>query len=96
MTFPADCLKNQIGCNFSKSDVLSRQVVLRNKINELAASSANVRVFDSLDVFCRDSSDSCSILFEGRSLYRDSHHLTHFGSLKYGEIFSLWLSNKLH
>ncbi len=96
VTFPADCLKNQIGCNFSKSDVLSRQVVLRNKINELAASSANVRVFDSLDVFCRDSSDSCSILFEGRSLYRDSHHLTHFGSLKYGEIFSLWLSNKLH
>jgi len=96
VTFPADCLKNQIGCNFSKSDVLSRQVVLRNKINELAASSANVRVFDSLDVFCRDSSDSCSILFEGRSLYRDSHHLTHYGSLKYGEIFSLWLSNKLH
>lgn len=95
VTFPAECLKKQIGCNFAKSDVLSRQVVLRNKINEIAASSSNVRVFDSLDVFCRNSSDSCSILFEGRSLYRDSHHLSHFGSLKYGEVFSLWLSNKL-
>jgi hypothetical protein len=95
VTFPADCLKKQIGCNFSKSDVLSRQVVLRNKISEIAASSNNVLVFDSLDVFCRNSTDSCSILFGDRSLYRDSHHLTHFGSLKYGEIFSLWLAKRL-
>jgi hypothetical protein len=95
VTFPIDCLKRQSGCYFSKNDVLSRQVVLRNKVSGLTASYNNVFVFDSLDVFCRDSSDRCSILFDGRTLYKDSHHLTHFGSLKYGEVFSSWLSNNL-
>ena len=32
VTFPIDCLKRQSGCYFSKNDVLSRQVVLRNKV----------------------------------------------------------------
>jgi len=95
VSFPSECLKKQSGCNFSKNDVLSRQVVLRNRISELTSRHSNVLVFDSLDVFCRDADDNCSILFDGRSLYRDSHHLTHFGSLKYGEVFSMWFSNKL-
>lgn len=92
---PAECLKNGVGCNFSKNNVLIRQAVMRTKISELASSFGNVLVFDSLNIFCQDLSDNCSFLSSGRSLYRDSHHLSHFGSLMYGKEFSLWLSNNL-
>lgn len=93
--FPSECLKNTIGCKFSRSDVLSRQEILRTKISELSSSYNNIKVFDSLDVFCQEYMNECSILIDGRSLYRDSHHLSHFGSLKYGEVFSKWLSRNV-
>jgi len=93
--FPVDCLKKSIGCEFSRGDVLRRQEILRSKLLELSSDYKDIYVFDPLDLFCQENIDKCSILIGGRSLYRDSHHLTHFGSLKYGEVFSKWLSQNI-
>jgi len=90
--FPSACLRGKGGCEFQKNEVLSRQVILRERVLELAA-RGSVDVFDSLEVFCAPGKDVCSIMREGRSLYRDSHHLTHFGSLKFGEEFARWFSS---
>jgi peptidoglycan/LPS O-acetylase OafA/YrhL len=93
---PANCLKKRASCDFSKRDVLRRQEVLRRNVLELSSDSKGIFVFDPLDLFCPANTDKCSILLNGRSVYRDSHHLTHYGSLKYGELFSKWLSQKLN
>lgn len=89
--FPSDCLKGNVNCGFNKSDVVKRQDILRKNIANIRLGHKDVVVFDSLDVFCEGN--TCNILKEGRSMYRDSHHLSHFGSIKYGEFFSEWLSN---
>jgi len=88
--FPYDCLKDKVNCGFNKSDVVERQKVLREHVASIRLGYKDVLVFDSLDVFCDAS--TCNILKEGRSMYRDSHHLSHFGSIKYGEFLSDWLS----
>jgi peptidoglycan/LPS O-acetylase OafA/YrhL len=90
--FPADCLKGKVECSFSRSEVLERQKIQREKVAELARSAANVYVFDPLEVFCEPGADSCSILKDGRILYRDSEHLGHFGGVVYGAAFAKWFS----
>ena len=94
--FPSDCLKNNLLCEFSKEQVLVRQAAHRAMAFKLASEFNGLLVFDPLTLFCGNNSDSCSILIEGRSLYRDSHHLTHYGSLKYGEFFSKWFSQNIN
>lgn len=86
--FPSDCLKDKVKCSFNRNDVIERQYVLREHIESIKLSYKDVLVFDSINVFCKDN--TCNILKEGRSMYRDSHHLSHFGSIKYGEFFSDW------
>lgn len=93
--FPSDCLKNKTACNFVKSDVYERQKLLRNRISNLKSSSSDLLVFDSIQVFCSENETTCSIFNDGHSMYRDSHHLTHYGSLKFGEVFSKWLTINL-
>jgi peptidoglycan/LPS O-acetylase OafA/YrhL len=93
--FPADCIKGKVECSFSKAAVLERQKILRAKVAELQRSTPNVHVFDSLDVFCVDGSDTCSILKDGRILYRDSHHLGHYGSLVFGAVFAAWFKSNV-
>ena len=46
----------------------------------------------TLDVFCSGDEATCSILKDGRILYRDSHHLGHFGSLEFGKVFADWFA----
>lgn len=93
--FPSECLGTFLRCDFSRRDVLSRQSILRDRVSMLTSGHEKVYVFDPLDLFCSEGADKCSILLGGRTLYRDSHHLTHYGSFKYGEFFSKWLSQKL-
>ena len=92
VVMPEDCLANKASCEFSRIDVLDRQKVHRDLLAAISRDYEDVVVFDSLDVFCGKEDDTCSILKNGRTLYRDSHHLSHFGSVEYGKYFSDFLS----
>lgn len=94
--FPSDCLKGGVSCTFSKDNVLQRQQLHRAMAHNLSSEFKGVLVFDPLPFLCENNGDACSILIDSRSLYRDSHHLTHYGSLKYGEAFSIWFSKSLN
>lgn len=91
--FPIDCLKGKTDCSFDRNTVIKRQEILRNYINDLSHRYDDLLIFDPLDIFC--SGDSCQIINNGHSLYRDSHHLTLYGSLIYGKAFSDWYLNHL-
>ncbi|MEX1670448.1 acyltransferase family protein [Zhongshania guokunii] len=86
--FPLDCIKGKTECAFSKQEAITRQALHRRRLAELGARFANVKINDPTSIFC--SGDNCSILRDGHTLYRDSHHLSLFGSLYYGRRFATW------
>ncbi|MCU0756533.1 MAG: acyltransferase [Xanthomonadales bacterium] len=86
--FPIDCLRNKPHCHFSRAEVLQRQQLMRSRIAAIAREHPRLAVFDPLDLYCSD--DSCQIMHHGRPLYRDSHHLSHYGSREYGTAFARW------
>jgi hypothetical protein len=88
---PEDCLKNAVSCEFNRTEVIQRQKVHRDLLSRISRDTQGVRVFDSLGVFCSGNEDSCSALKDGRTLYRDSHHLSHYGSYEFGRAFSAFL-----
>jgi len=92
VVMPEDCLANKASCEFSRIDVLDRQKVHRDLLSAISRDFEDVFVFDSLDVFCGKEGDTCSMLKNGRTLYRDSHHLSHFGSVEYGKYFADFLA----
>jgi peptidoglycan/LPS O-acetylase OafA/YrhL len=85
---PKDCLRNKVSCEFNHIDVTTRQKVHRDLLSKISRDTEGVRVFDSLSVFCANNEDRCSVLKDGRTLYRDSHHLSHFGSIEFGKVFA--------
>lgn len=92
--FPSDCLEKSADCEFSRKAALTRQEILRERVSRLKTNHASLGVFDPLDIFCPGPGDHCSILKDGRSLYRDSHHLSLFGSGEYGKVFAAWLAEQ--
>jgi hypothetical protein len=88
---PEDCLKANHHCEFSRASVIDRQVIHRSKLAALKGAYPQIRLFDPLNIFCQDGS-VCTIIKDTRSLYRDSHHLSHYGSRIYGAAFSKWFS----
>jgi hypothetical protein len=68
--------------------VLTRQTLHRSQLTEFGARFSNVAIYDPIDDFC--AGENCSILRDGHTLYRDSHHLSLFGSQYYGENFAAW------
>jgi len=86
--FPLDCIKGKVDCIFAKKDVLTRQALHRSQLTEFGARFSNVAIYDPIDDFC--AGENCSILRDGHTLYRDSHHLSLFGSQYYGENFAAW------
>ena len=92
VVMPEDCLAKKVPCEFSRTDVLERQKVHRDLLGAISNEYEGVAVFDSLDVFCEKGIEMCSMLKDGRTLYRDSHHLSHFGSIEYGKHFADFLT----
>ena len=90
---PEHCLSKRVSCEFNRAGVLQRQRIHRDVLKEIAARFDGVRIFDSLNIFCGDNSEKCTILKDGRTLYRDSHHLSHYGSIEYGKYFSSFLND---
>lgn len=87
---PLHCIKKTVNCNNAVNELHNRQRIHRNKIRLLQEAHPELLVFDPTDIFCPEK--ICSPMRGNRSLYRDSHHLSVYGSELYGKLFSEWLS----
>jgi peptidoglycan/LPS O-acetylase OafA/YrhL len=91
---PRDCYRRQdtSGCSLPRSAVDARQAEYRQIIAKLQHAHPGIRVFDPLERFCPDS--RCIYTEAGQVLYEDSNHLSHYGSDRYAEVFSRWLTSR--
>jgi peptidoglycan/LPS O-acetylase OafA/YrhL len=91
---PRDCYRRQntSGCILPRSEADARQAEYREIIAKLQRAHPGVRVFDPLERFCPDS--RCIYTEAGQLLYVDSNHLSHYGSDRYAEVFSRWLTSR--
>jgi peptidoglycan/LPS O-acetylase OafA/YrhL len=91
---PRDCYRRQdtSGCILQRSAVDARQAEFRAIIAKLQHAHPGIRVFDPLERFCPNS--RCIYIEAGQVLYKDSHHLSHYGSDRYAEAFSRWLTSR--
>jgi len=76
-------------CGVERSRVVERQSAYRALIAQVAAAHPKVRVFDSLTVLC--DGGLCSAWDGHRLLYRDSHHVSVYGSERLASRFGPWL-----
>lgn len=90
--FPADCITGRVSCNFTEKDVLARQIIHRSQLAKLAARYTNIHIYDPINIFCKDT--QCNILRDKHTLYRDSDHLSLYGSEYYGINFAYWLKRQ--
>ncbi len=76
---PRTCLNEERDhlCAIEKNAVIKRQLAYRHLIQNVA-SDYNIRVIDLMDALCHDN--YCLGKFDGKILYRDSHHLGLWGS----------------
>jgi peptidoglycan/LPS O-acetylase OafA/YrhL len=91
---PRDCYRRQdtSACILPRSSVDARQAESRAIIAKLQHAHPGIRVFDPLERFCPDS--RCIYTEAGQVLYEDSNHLSHYGSDRYAEVFSHWLTSR--
>ena len=90
---PRDCYRRQdsSGCILPRSAVDARQAESRAMIAKLQRAHPGIRIFDPLERFCPES--RCIYMEDGQVLYQDSNHLSHYGSDRYAEAFSRWLTS---
>jgi peptidoglycan/LPS O-acetylase OafA/YrhL len=90
---PRDCYRRQntSGCILPRSAVDARQAQYREIIAQLQRAHPGIRVFDPLARFCPGA--RCIYTEAGQVLYEDSNHLSHYGSDRYAEVFSRWLTS---
>lgn len=90
--FPRDCARQgweSDSCKLTRQATITRQRTLRAIIASLQKEHPEMRVFDAVDFFC--PGDLCEIRKDEEIIFRDSHHLSTFGSRYFGEAFIRWL-----
>jgi peptidoglycan/LPS O-acetylase OafA/YrhL len=90
--FPQDCARigwDKPECSLNKATVYQRQEPLRRIFRSITNKHSGVRIFDPLPILC--SRDVCNLAINGSSLFRDSHHLSNFGSVYWARNFLAWL-----
>jgi len=87
--FPKDCLRSHNACTYNRNDLLKRQALMRGEYEKLKKKYPQILIYDPIDIFCKE--DLCQSTYFGRSMYRDSHHLSLYGSEIYGQKFAEWL-----
>lgn len=65
-------------CTISRAFYEEQRTKEVDIINAIRLSLPNVYIFDPINLFCDES--ICFLVKDGRSLYRDHHHLSEFGS----------------
>ena len=76
-------------CGIERSRVTQRQAQYRDIVAKVVAGHSGTRVFDPLQFLC--NGDLCNAKNGDRLFYRDSHHLSVYGSTYLGERFKRWL-----
>ena len=66
------------GCAVSRASELERVAAATRRLDALARTEPNVRVFHAFDLLCPDA--QCRPFRDGKPLVRDSHHLSAWGS----------------
>ena len=89
---PRDCVRSgwsTDACRVTRETTLRRQETLRAMVAHLQRSHPEMRVFDSLDLWCKR--EFCQTVIDDKLLFSDSHHLSEFGSRVFAEAFLRWL-----
>jgi SGNH domain (fused to AT3 domains) len=86
------CGQGTSGCILPRAAVEARQAKLRVIMAKLQQAHPDIRVFDPLERFCLNS--QCIYTEAGQLLYEDSNHLSHYGSDRYAEALSRWLTSR--
>jgi peptidoglycan/LPS O-acetylase OafA/YrhL len=88
---PRDCHRrsDQKDCTLTHAATAARQAEHRLMIARLQRLHPGIRVFDPTDLFC--PGEACVYQGADQLLYRDSIHLSRYGSDRYGQAFSRWL-----
>jgi hypothetical protein len=89
--FPRDCFRKRITCNQNELEILARQNAQRELLKRLVLLHPKLEIYDPIGLFCKDG--QCTYQNEKFILYKDSHHLSYFGSLEYGKDFVSWLES---
>jgi peptidoglycan/LPS O-acetylase OafA/YrhL len=79
-------------CSFSRKAYEARVGDYRAMIYAIARSTPGVLVYDGTGLFCQD--DTCSPFRDGRSLYRDTDHLSVYGSRLAAARLLRWLADR--
>jgi hypothetical protein len=83
---PRDCYRIPLkNCSIPLSEVKMRQFQFRSLVAQLKKKHPKLKVFDPLKIFCKN--DLCSYRDDKKMFYRDSHHLSSYGSDLYGKHF---------
>lgn len=78
------CLKRSNGgakseqCTIPRAIYEAQRVKEMDIVNAISSELPNVEIFDPIDLFCDEA--VCYLIKDGRSLYRDHHHLSEYGS----------------
>jgi peptidoglycan/LPS O-acetylase OafA/YrhL len=77
--------RNYTGCSVDRSGVERERGNVMNAIRQLAKTRENVRIWDPLPFLC--SAGTCPVIRAGKPLFRDTNHLSYFGSKSLGPSF---------
>jgi peptidoglycan/LPS O-acetylase OafA/YrhL len=98
--FPRACIpRGRLGsartnCFIPRAAVLDRQHETRALLARLSLAHPRVRLFDPLETLC--DAEICPVRLGDRLLYRDSHHLSLYGSVRVARAFLQWRTAARH
>jgi peptidoglycan/LPS O-acetylase OafA/YrhL len=86
-------LNNSLSCSLPRSVFELRREKENLLVNKLLVDFPSLKVFDPFDILCDPI--QCFIVIDGKPVYRDSHHLSVYGSTLIGKgilkyFFSVW------
>lgn len=76
--------KLPLSCEISRSREKDQTRLLRSTVMPVLAKYPSVKVIDPNDYFCND--DTCPVIHESRSLFKDDNHFSYSGSLFLGKV----------
>jgi peptidoglycan/LPS O-acetylase OafA/YrhL len=87
--FPRDCVRAPSLCSISVEQVEERQKIFRKIIYDVKARNPDMLVYDPLPAL--SNRGKAIYAFEGSLLYRDSHHMSQWGSEYLAKDLLQWL-----
>lgn len=86
---PRDCIRDASSCTLPIETIEERQKVFRKIISDIKSRYPTVLVYDPLPILSRRG--RCLYAYEGNLIYRDSHHVSEWGSEYWAKDLLRWL-----